>query len=306
MRRFCAGFRGSASATGRSVFFWYSDILKAMKTKPPFTIVYQDDRVAAVNKSPGIAVTADRWDPSAGRLDRLLGAAMAEAALGEAVLAEETAPGGPETPNAFRLWTVHRLDRDTSGLVVFARDGETHRLLSLAFEGGQVEKRYVAVVYGRPLWKETSCDLPLVPDGNKKHLTIIDKYHGKKSLTCFRFLGGVGNYSVVEAVPKTGRTHQIRVHLAALGHPVVCDPLYGSDKPVFLSSFKPDRRGDPFEERPLLGRLGLHAAELALPYRPAGGVAGDGLFRLRAPLSHDMAALIRQMEKRGAGKNLAG
>jgi 23S rRNA-/tRNA-specific pseudouridylate synthase len=196
--------------------------------------------------------------------------------------------------------------------VVFARDEETHRFLSQSFEGRQVEKHYLAVVYGRPLWKETSCDLPLVPNGNKKHLTIIDKYQGKESLTCFRFLGGVGNYSVIEAIPKTGRTHQIRVHLAALGHPVVCDPLYGSDKPVFLSSFKPDRRGDPFEERPLLERLGLHAAELVLPGMPSlpgnPDTAGEGgaPLRLQAPLSRDMTALIKQMEKRGAGENLAG
>ncbi|MDR2136326.1 MAG: RNA pseudouridine synthase [Treponema sp.] len=262
-----------------------------MKKKSPFTIIYRDKRIVVVNKSPGIAVTADRWDPAAERLDRIV--ALAEAASAETAPAEQ-----------FRLWTVHRIDRDTSGLVLFARDEETHRSLSLAFEGRQVEKRYLAVVYGRPLWKETSCDLPLVPNGNKKHLTIIDKYHGKESLTCFRFLGGVGNYSVVEAMPKTGRTHQIRVHLAALGHPVVCDSLYGSDKPVFLSSFKPDRRGDPLEEQPLLNRLGLHAAELALPYRPEPGENEHGLFRLRAPLSRDMAALINQMEKRGAGKNL--
>jgi RluA family pseudouridine synthase len=255
-----------------------------MKRNSPFSLVYQDSRIVAVNKSSGIAVTADRWDPSAERLDRLLEAA-------------------PELGFS-RLWTVHRVDRDTSGLVVFARDGETHRSLSLAFQGRQVEKRYLAVVYGRPLWKETSCDLPLVPNGNKKHQTIIDKYRGKKSLTCFRFLGGVGNYSVVEALPRTGRTHQIRVHLAALGHPVVCDALYGSGKAVFLSAFKPGRRGDPLEERPLLDRLGLHAAELTLPCPDAEGRNGAGALKLSAPLSRDMAALIRQMEKQGAACRL--
>jgi RluA family pseudouridine synthase len=259
-----------------------------VKITTPFTIIHEDSRVIAVNKRSGIAVTAERWDPSADRLDRLVAAALG-------------ADQGTEEP---RLWTVHRIDRDTSGLVVFARDKETHHFLSRAFEDRQVEKRYLAVIHGRPLWKETRCDLPLVPNGNKKHLTIIDKYRGKPSVTAFRFLGGVGNYSVVAALPETGRTHQIRVHLAALGHPVVCDPLYGSDKPVFLSSFKPGRRGDPFEERPLLGRLGLHAAELVLPV-PA---AEDGMvpLPLRAPLPRDMIALIKQMEKQGAGEDLWG
>jgi 23S rRNA pseudouridine1911/1915/1917 synthase len=246
-----------------------------MKKNGPFTVIHEDSRVVVVNKAAGIAVTADRWDENKERLDRL-----AAASLG-------------------RLWTVHRIDRGTSGLVLFARDAKTHRALSLAFESRRVEKRYIAVVHGRPAWKETSCDLPLVPNGNKRGLTIIDKYQGKESLTFFRFLGGAGNYSVLETEPRTGRTHQIRVHLAALGHPIVCDPLYGSDKPVFLSSFKPDRRGDPFEERPLLERLGLHAAELVLPDWQAGEEGREpALLTFRAPLPRDMAALINQMTKR--------
>jgi RluA family pseudouridine synthase len=256
-----------------------------MKKSEPFTVVYEDSRIIVVNKAAGIAVVADRWDENRERLDRLVAASLGTASL-----------GGGES----RLWIVHRIDRDTSGLVLFARDAESHRSLSLAFEDRRVEKRYIAVVHGRPDWKETSCDLPLVPNGNKRGLTIIDKYQGKKSLTLFRFLGGAGNYSVLEVEPRTGRTHQIRVHLAALAHPIVCDPLYGSDKPVFLSSFKPERRGDPFEERPLLERLGLHAAELVLPEdlaRETAGTAG-GPLRLRAPLPRDMGALIRQMEKR--------
>jgi 23S rRNA pseudouridine1911/1915/1917 synthase len=248
-----------------------------LKKNIPFTVVYEDSRIIAVNKASGIAVTPDRWDPLRERLDRLVEAALT---------------GGPS-----RLWMLHRIDQDTSGLVVFAKDEETHRRLSAAFEGRRVEKRYIAAVYGRPGWEEEVCDLPLVPNGNKRHLTIVDKYRGKASLTRFRYLGGAGNYSVLEARPETGRTHQIRVHLAALGHPVVCDPLYGSDKPVFLSSFKPGWRGDPFDEQPLLGRLGLHAAELVLP----GGedAEGEAPLRLCAPLAKDMAALIKQIEKRG-------
>jgi RluA family pseudouridine synthase len=289
-----------------------------MKKSGPFTVVYEDSRIIVVNKAAGISVSADRWDENRERLDRLVAASLA-APLG--------APGSQGISGGEgRLWIVHRIDRDTSGLVLFARDPESHRFLSLAFEERRVGKRYTAVVHGRPAWKETSCDVPLVPNGNKRGLTIIDKYQGKKSLTLFRFLGGAGNYSVLEVEPRTGRTHQIRVHLAALGHPIVCDPLYGSDKPVFLSSFKPERRGDPFEERPLLERLGLHAAELVLPdwtsgqggggggetgdqtAGESGGGAGEkaerqaGPLRLRAPLPRDLAALIKQMEKRAGEK----
>jgi len=95
----------------------------------------------------------------------------------------------------------------------------------------------------------------------------------------------MGNLSVLEAFPETGRTHQIRVHAAALGFPVVCDSLYGKDKPVLLSAIKKNWRGDLLEEKPLLARLGLHAAELSLPAQT-----------LRAPLPRDMTALIKQMK----------
>ncbi|MDR0601926.1 MAG: RluA family pseudouridine synthase [Treponema sp.] len=248
-----------------------------MKRKVPFTVVYEDERIAVFDKASGIAVGPGRWEEEGERLDR-----MAASFLG------------------MRLFTVHRIDRGTSGLVVFAKDAETHAFLSGAFENRLVRKRYTAVVNGRPVWKETVCDLPLLPDGNKRHLTIVEKYRGKKSLTRFRLVILAGNYSILEALPETGRTHQIRVHLAALGHPVVCDPLYGSGKPVFLSSFKKNWRGDPFEEKPLLDRLGLHAAELVLPAR--AGVSGPLVFS--APLPRDMAALAGQMEK-AAGKKFA-
>jgi 23S rRNA pseudouridine1911/1915/1917 synthase len=254
-----------------------------VKRKPFFQIVYEDRRIIAADKAPGLSVGGDRWDDSRERLDRLL-AGLSGSSSGE------------EPDREARLFTVHRIDRDASGLVVFAKDRETHRALSLAFQGREVGKRYIAVVHGRPGWEETLCELPLVPDGNKRHLTIVDRYRGKRSLTRFRLLGAAGNYSVIEARPETGRTHQIRVHLAGLGHPIVCDPFYGSEKPVFLSSFKPGWRGDPLDERPLLQRLALHALELALP--PGISCRQDeGELRLRAPLHRDMAALIRQMEK---------
>jgi len=273
-----------------------------VKKIEPFEVIFENENIIAVNKVSGIAVCADRWDDSKERLDRLVGA----------------------LPGAGKIFIIHRIDRDTSGLVVFAKNSDTHKKLSAAFEGRKIVKRYLAVIRGRPAWKETVCDLPLVPDGNKKHLTIIDKYQGKKSLTRFRLLCTAGNYSIVEAIPETGRTHQIRVHLASMGHSVVCDEFYGNTKPLFLSAIKSGWRGNPAEERPLLARLGLHAAELLIPdffaaaasapadMTPAGavaaaetaapadtaaGIAAGRDLLLRAPVPRDMAALINQMEK---------
>ena len=244
-----------------------------MKTTHPFTLIYEDPHIISVNKASGIAVSGDRWDDSQIRLDKIVSASLSP---------------------PVQLFKVHRIDRDTSGLVVFAKHSESHALLSQLFENRQIHKRYIAIVNGRPLWKEEECNLPLVPNGNKKHMTIIDKYRGKKSFTRFRVLCSAGTYSILEALPETGRTHQIRVHAAALGFPVVCDTIYGNGKPVLLSAFKRNWRGDPLEERPLLARLGLHAAELHIPagiFSPAGGL------KLCAPLAKDMAALIKQMEK---------
>jgi len=250
-----------------------------MKQIPPFTVIYEDENIIAVNKTSGISVGGDRWDESKERLDKLVAAHIDAAG---------TQPGQ-------KLYTVHRIDQETSGLVVFAKNETAHRRLSLAFEGRDVMKRYIAILYGRMLWKETACDLPLIPNGNKRHMTIVDKFRGKKSLTRFKFLGSAGNYSVVEAIPETGRTHQIRVHAAALGHPVTCDSLYGSDTPVLLSGFKKKYRGDLLEEKPLLDRLGLHALELKLESKEQ-----DKTINLHAPLPRDIAALVRQMEKAGS------
>jgi RluA family pseudouridine synthase len=237
-----------------------------LKKTSQYTVIFHDEHIVAVNKSCGISVGGDRWDESKERLDRLIERDL-------------------KIP---KIFTVHRIDKETSGLVVFAKDKETHRSLSVAFEQRQISKRYTAIVHGRPPWKETTCDLKLVPNGNKKHMTIIDKYRGKESLTAFTLILSAGHYSILEARPQTGRIHQIRVHVAALGHPVVCDALYGKEAPIKLSSFKRGWRGDPLEERPLLSRLGLHALELILPN---GQV-------LNAPMPKDMASLIKQMEKR--------
>ncbi|MDR2808806.1 MAG: RluA family pseudouridine synthase [Spirochaetaceae bacterium] len=232
-----------------------------MKEQAAFSIVYEDAHIIVVNKASGIAVGADRWDSSKDRLDRLL------------------AP----------VWVVHRIDKDTSGIVVFAKDAKTHRDLCYAFEQRKVDKTYHAVVSGRPPWKEISCEQPLVVDGDKHHRTIIDKYQGKKSLTQCKVLIAAGNYTVVELRPQTGRTHQIRVHLAYLGHPVICDPLYGTMKPVCLSQFKRAWHGDLPSERPLLSRLGLHASSILIP----------GYTVFNAPFSRDMHSVIAQMKKWG-------
>jgi RluA family pseudouridine synthase len=235
----------------------------------PYTVLYEDATLIAVDKASGIAVGPDRWEPGRARLDALLSQAL----------------GGAQ------IYRVHRLDSGCSGVVVFAKDAATHQRLSLAFQERTVDKTYIAIVRGRVPWRETIADFALVPDGNKKHQTIVDRYRGKKALTRFQCLCAGRTASVVRAFPLTGRQHQIRVHLARLGYPIVGDALYGSPKPLLLSEVKPSYKGDRYEERPLVARLALHSTRLILP--------APNALTLEAPIPRDMRAAINQLQKRG-------
>lgn len=230
-------------------------------------VLYEDEAIIAVSKPVGLLSAPDRYDPDA------------------PVAARELAM------EHGRLWPVHRLDKDTSGILLFARDEETHRLLSLAFEERSVEKVYHAIVQGRPSWTETSCDLALSPDGDRMHRTIIDGA-GKPSLTDFRVLGCHAKMAIVDARPRTGRTHQVRVHLAALGYPIACDPLYGDGKPVFLSKIKRRWKGDEDAERPLITRTALHAYSISFAH-PGSGEP----MTIEAPYPKDLRALVTQLRR---------
>jgi tRNA pseudouridine32 synthase/23S rRNA pseudouridine746 synthase len=123
---------------------------------------------------------------------------------------------------------VHRLDYDTSGLIVLARGGKMHRALSMLFQERRVEKRYVAVVEGMPAEDDGEIDLPLIVDWPNRPLHKVDFACGKPALTRYKVIGrdDARHASRVALVPETGRTHQLRVHMQALGHPILGDPLY--------------------------------------------------------------------------------
>jgi 23S rRNA pseudouridine955/2504/2580 synthase/23S rRNA pseudouridine1911/1915/1917 synthase len=190
------------------------------------------------------------------------------------------------------IFTVHRLDKETSGIIVFAKDEATHKLLSQRFETREVEKYYAGLVNGLLMNKEGKIDTPIMEHPGKAFKMVAHR-QGKPSLTEYKVLEEFGMYSWLQFQIHTGRTHQIRVHMQYLGNPIVCDSLYGEAKPILLSSikrkFKLSKNED--EERPILSRLGLHSSRLKFK-------DGKGeIFDLEAPLQKDLRALIQQMKK---------
>jgi 23S rRNA pseudouridine1911/1915/1917 synthase len=157
---------------------------------------------------------------------------------------------------------VHRLDKDTSGLIVFARNADFHRYLSMLFEKHQVEKYYLGLVSGCPKDPSGEIIAPIAEHLTRKGMMTVHR-SGKPSHTGYEVLESNPSFSLVLFRLHTGRTHQIRVHAKHIGHPIICDPLYGDGKPVFLSAFKKGFKLGKFsEDKPLITRLALHAARL--------------------------------------------
>jgi RluA family pseudouridine synthase len=239
--------------------------------KNPFRtiqVLFDDEHLLAVTKPAGVASVHDGGRPKDPDLHTVL------------------------VDHEGELFTIHRLDKDTSGVIVFARTEEAHRAMSVLFESREVQKTYHAIVSGVPTWKEHTVDAALLPDADRRHRTLVDMHNGKPAVTHFRMLKPLKQFALVEALPETGRTHQIRVHAAQMGHPVAVDELYGSRKPILLSAFKRGYRMNTEEELPLMGRLALHALRLQFTH-PISGEPLD----LQAPYPKDFHATINQLGK---------
>jgi len=167
-------------------------------------ILYQDEQILAVNKPAGLSVLAEGWQKDADYLVKVL-----EAQVG-------------------KIWVAHRIDKTTSGVLLFARTAEAHRSLNIQFEKHQVEKIYHALVNGAPKWEEKVTKFPLRVNVGHKHRTMVDNREGMKAETHFKVLRRGAQVSLLQASPMTGRTHQIRVHAYALGFSLLGDSLYSA------------------------------------------------------------------------------
>lgn len=186
----------------------------------PLDVVFEDADILVVNKPPGMTV-----HPAPGH---------ASATLVNAVLAHARDLSG--IGGVLRPGIVHRLDRDTSGLIVVAKDDAAHNALARALAERRIEKTYLALVEGTPRPAEGVIDAPVARDPRqRKRMAVVAA--GREALTEYRVVERVRGASLVEARPRTGRTHQIRVHLAAVGHAVVGDRLYGRPSPLVARQF---------------------------------------------------------------------
>lgn len=173
--------------------------------------LFSDDAILVVNKPAGLSVLPEGWDKDAPYLVKLL---------------EEKYE---------KVWVVHRIDKSTSGIVIFALTADAHRSLNIQFEKHQVEKKYHAIFNGVPKWDEKTAKHPLRVNVGHKHRTMVDDRKGVRSETRFKLLERWQASALVEAMPMTGRTHQIRVHAYALGHPLLGDILYSAPETDVIS-----------------------------------------------------------------------
>lgn len=248
------------------------------KRKRTIEMVYEDDHLLAVNKPAGLPVIPDRWNPDAPNLRDLMQTQYYRY-TGEVDL---------------QLYIVHRIDADTSGVVLMAKDADTHRVLNTIFEHHQIRKTYLAVVRGTPEKMEGEIDLPIGKQSSGKNRMKIHK-KGKPSQTNYRVVEKFRNFSLLEVQPLTGRTHQIRVHLQAIGAPLAIDDKYSEGSTaLYISDLKRKIRKDilVYEDHPIISRLTLHAWRLQ--FQMPGGASE---ILIEAPMPRDLSALHKLLRK---------
>lgn len=220
-------------------------------------LIYEDSDLIIVNKPAGLLTIRDGYNES---LPYLIGQL-------------ETQYG--------KLWVVHRLDKETSGIVVIARNSQSHRALNQQFETRQVKKTYHALIIGNPAWDKKTVQSPLRVNGDRRHRTIIDPIHGKPARTDFEVIKRWNHVSLIAAVPFAGYTHQIRAHLWSEGFPVLADQLYQ----------KKNIENHPIQQS-LIQHLALHALKITFQHPTT-----NTFITIEAPYPPDFQRALQFLER---------
>jgi 23S rRNA pseudouridine955/2504/2580 synthase/23S rRNA pseudouridine1911/1915/1917 synthase len=237
-------------------------------TKQAIEILYQDENIVVVNKSVGVLVIPDK------HMDE-----------------NKTLVGMLKEQLNQKIWVVHRIDRDTTGVLVFAKNPQAHKDISMQFENSRVYKKYIALLSGVLEEDEGTINKSILISGRDVSIDIT----GKKSITNFKVLERFKSYTLVRALPLTGRRHQIRIHFWSLGHPLAIDNQYGVSDQIILSDIKRNyklRRDKT--EKPLISRLTLHAASLKFKLPSTGKEK-----TFESPLPKDFEVTLKQLRKYG-------
>lgn len=221
-------------------------------------VIYEDDQLVAINKPAGLLSIPDGYNPQLLNLQTLL----------------REKYGG--------IWTVHRLDKETSGVIIFAKTAEAHRQLNSQFDERSIKKDYQCVIVGEPEWEDFTINLPLKVNGDRKHRTVVHST-GKAATTKVHLAGRKKGLSYLVVKPGTGYTHQIRAHLAAEGFTILGDVLY---KPIAERKF-PDRFSEKSVEYVIGSRLYLHAQSIVF-FHPIYQTET----MIEAPLDDEFLALL--------------
>ncbi len=260
-----------------------------MKRKPlgivpepiPIDVLYEDDDFLAVNKAPGILVHPARGNPHGTLVNAV------------AHHAERLSTGG----DPYRPGVIHRLDRDTSGVILFAKHDDAHLALARQWEARTVRKQYVALVEGVPQLDADVVDQPLGKDPKVRERYAVRR-DGKAAHSQYEVVERFHGFALVHVWPKTGRTHQIRIHMAHVGHAVVADRMYGSGRRLTLRQVAGDALPADEADEVLIDRQALHAAALELRHPSTGEP-----MRLEAPLPKDMRRTLEALRHwRAAGR----
>jgi len=241
----------------------------------PIEFLHEDDHLAVINKPAGLTVHP--------------GPHLEEATLVHALMHwidDLSGIGGVERPGI-----VHRLDRETSGVLIVAKNDHAHQGLSDQFKQRTVQKTYLAVSRGEVRETEGTLEGPIGRSrSHRKKMAIAQPGEGREARTDFKVKEIYDGYSLIECYPHTGRTHQIRVHLASIRLPVACDKLYGREKTIRLSGLKGEKK--IADENPVIERHALHAANIRFTHPSTGEEMS-----FSAPLADDMSLLIENLRK---------